>query len=165
MTTKKSNNNGNDFEKIDCKLDNKTHLMAELATIKRTSKLLVCKILHAQILQTTRSTDGRQEIDVTHHYSPLFIENATHSELQKKYDQKIIIAPQKTGELTDIIRIIVDTKGYHMDIVNHPKHKFLIGSFQEVSDSQNLLDNLRSYRRRGARFIYQDGAHPNNDPF
>lgn len=157
--------NGNDFEKIDCKLDNKTHLMAELATIKHTDKLLVYKISHAQILQTIRSTDGPREIDVTHRYSPLFIENAAHSELQKKYDQKIIITPQKTGELTDVIRIIVNTEGYHMDIIDHPKHKFLIGSFQEVSDSQNLLDNLKSYKRRGARFIYQDGAHPNNDPF
>lgn len=157
--------NGNDFEKIDCKLDNKTHLMAELATIKHTDKLLVYKISHAQILQTIRSTDGPREIDVTHRYSPLFIENAAHSELQKKYNQKIIITPQKTGELTDVIRIIVNTEGYHMDIIDHPKHKFLIGSFQEVSDSQNLLDNLKSYKRRGARFIYQDGAHPNNDPF
>ena len=164
MTTKK-NANGNNFESVEGKLDNKINLMAELATIKRTDEILVYKILHARILQTVRSTDGRREMDVTYRYSPRFIENAVHSILQKKHNQNIVVVPQKTGELTNIFRIIVDTNGYHMDLIDHPKHKFLIGSFQEVSASQNLLNNLRSYKRGGARFIYQDGTHPNNDPF
>lgn len=148
--------------------DQKLTLLVEGRTTQETEEILVFKIRHAQLVETT--VDGIHQIDVTRKFSPDFIENQVCIYLQEKHQhKKVSVEPQKTGLYTNLLRVIVDDNGYSLEIINKDSHSSLpaifLGSIDDVKQNENVKQNLRGYQKGGARFIYQDGAHPDNDPF
>ena len=148
-------------------LDQKLTLLVEGRTTQETEKILVFKIRHAQLVLTV---DGAHKTDVTHKFSPDFIENQVCVYLQEKHQhKKVSVEPQKTGLYTNLLRVVVNDDGYSLEIINKDDNISLpaifLGSIDDVKRNENVKQNLRGYQKGGARFIYQNGAHPDNDPF
>lgn len=148
-------------------LDQKLTLLVEGRTAQETEKTLVFKIRHAQLVLTV---DGTHKTDVTHKFSPDFIENQVCVYLQEKHQhKKVSVEPQKTGLYTNLLRVVVNDDGYSLEIINKDDHISLpaifLGSVDDVKQNENVKQNLKGYQKGGARFIYQNGAHPDNDPF
>lgn len=147
-------------------LDQKLTLLVEGRTTQETEKTLVFKIRHAQLVEV----DGAHKTDVTHKFSPDFIENQVCVYLQEKHQhKKVSVEPQKTGLYTNLLRVVVNDDGYSLEIINKDSHSSLpaifLGSVDDVKQNENVKQNLKGYQKGGARFIYKDGAHPDNDPF
>lgn len=164
MTTKKSNKNGNDFEKIE--IDSNTELIAEIKIMNDSEGELQCKIVNANVI----SNNNEIRKDITHEYSTDYIENAVLKHYQDTRNQNITVMPQRVGHFTNVLRIIVHRHGYFMEVFNmNPKNptmqKSPIGTFRQVKNSPDIQSNLSGYYAGGARFIYRDNTHPSNDVF
>lgn len=142
-------------------------LIAEVDIIEDSETAFTCKIINANIVLT----NGDIEEDITHQYTTDFIETV----VQLHYEgissrQKITVIPQKVGDFTKVLRIIVDKHGYFMEVFNMDSEKQTmqkspIGTFAQVKKSKVIQKNLSGYYKGGARFIYRDNTHPRNDVF
>lgn len=156
------------MEKIIIELDKRTTLIVEGEIEKDNEKFFVFRINHAQIFKVISKVDGDYEADITHKYTPEFIEYRVIKHFQQiNPDKNVIVPPQKKGHFTDILRVIINNSGYNLEVFRNGKFLpgIFLGSVDDVKKNDNIKQNLIGYKKGGARFIYQDNAHPSMDPF
>lgn len=156
------------MEKITIEVDKRMILVVEGAIEKDTESFFVFRIKHAQLFKRVHAVDGCHEVDVTHRYNPDFIEDQMVKHFRGIYlDKEIIVPPQKKGPFTHILRVLVNDKGYHLEVFRDEKFLpgIFLGSVDDVKNNDNIKQNLIGYKKGGARFIYQDNTHPSMDPF
>lgn len=156
------------MEKIIIETGKRTTLVIEGEIEKDNKNFFVFRIQHAQLFKSVHAVDGYHEVDITHKSNPDFIERQVLKHLKAIHPNKeVIVPPQKKGHFTNILRVLVNNEGYHLEVFRDGRFLpgIFLGSINDVNNNDNIKQNLIGYKKGGARFIYQDNARPSMDPF
>lgn len=155
------------MEKVTIAMGKKMTLCVEGEIEKDIEKIFVFRITHVQVFRSILTASGYVEVEERYEYESSFIEEKVqaHLQAQRPY-QRVIVPPQKIGEYTNQLRVIVDKEGYHLETSHNnqwkPVASFFLG---DVLEYESIRKTLSGYKKKGARFIYTQDTHPSQDSF
>lgn len=153
--------------KVAIAIGKKVVLCVEGEIEKDIEKIFVFRIAHVQVFRSILTAGGYIEVEERYEYDSGFIEQKVQEHFQaQRPHQRIIIPPQKIGEYTNQLRVVVDKEGYHLETFHNDQWKPVASFLLEyVLEDESTRKTLRGYKKKGARFIYLQDTRPSQDPF
>lgn len=155
------------MEKVEIAIGKRITLCVEGEIEKDIEKIFVFRINHIQVFRSILTASGYVEVEERYEYDSSFIEKKVQKYFQaQRPHQRVIVPPQKIGEYTNQLRVVVDKEGYHLETFHNDQWKPVASFLLEyVLEDELTRKTLRGYKKKGARFIYTQDTHPSQDSF